>query len=579
MRVRACLGAALGLTVVLTSSAQSPSADTSELITRETQPSFKLEAQRNLVVVRAIVRDSKGHPVSNLRKEDFRLFDNGKPHTISQFGIEGVSAPHAKESGTAQKEVDPEALPETATALSKPERYLALYFDDVHLAFDEIARTRDAADRYLASAIQPSDRVGIFTASGQTVIDFTDNREKLHQSIFSLRERPIVPLERNPCPDISDYQAYLMIHRRDPFALQIAAEETLQCRYRNDERYRETAWNDAESEAFRVMNFSETESEAALRGLDQLVRRMGSLPGQRQIVMLSPGFLTETMQHRTDEVVERALRFSVIINTFDARGLYTVIPYGDVSKRAIVLPQRVDLMGKKGQIEITHSSQVAEALRYLAYDTGGEYFHNSNDFDEGFRKVGALPEIYYVLAFSPQNLKYDGRFHSLKITVVPGNGLTVQARRGYFAPRERLDPSLQAKEEIQQAIFSQDEVKELPIEVHTQFFKPSEADAKLSVLIHVDIHLLRFRKGEGRNLNNLTFVTALFDRDGKYMIGKEKLVEFHLRDESLDKLLQSGITTKTTFDVKPGTYLVRQVVRDGEGGQLSGLNRTVEIPF
>jgi hypothetical protein len=77
----------------------------------------------------------------------------------------------------------------------------------------------------------------------------------------------------------------------------------------------------------------------------------------------------------------------------------------------------------------------------------------------------------------------------------------------------------------------------------------------------------------------LTFVTALFDRDGKYMSSKEKTIEFHLRDESLEKLTQSGITAKTSFDLRPGTYLVRQVVRDAEGGQLSGLNRTVEIPY
>jgi hypothetical protein len=36
---------------------------------------------------------------------------------------------------------------------------------------------------------------------------------------------------------------------------------------------------------------------------------------------------------------------------------------------------------------------------------------------------------------------------------------------------------------------------------------------------------------------------------------------------------------RTNFDVKPGTYLVREVVRDSESGEISGLNRTVEIPY
>ena len=63
------------------------------------------------------------------------------------------------------------------------------------------------------------------------------------------------------------------------------------------------------------------------------------------------------------------------------------------------------------------------------------------------------------------------------------------------------------------------------------------------------------------------------------MTAKEKTIEFHLRDDTLDRLVRSGINTKTNFDVPSGTYLVREVVRDSEQGQLSGLNRTIEIPF
>lgn len=551
--------------------------DPPELLTRETQPTFKLEVQRNLVVVRAVVRDAKGRPVPNLRKEDFRVFDNGKAQAITQFGLETLSSGRAKEPEASQRQLDAEALPETATAPFTPQRYLALYFDDVHLPFGELARTRDAGERYVAAAIQPIDRVAIFTASGEVTLDFTADLRKIQESLLRLRPRPIAPREQDPCPEIFEYQAYKIVHEHDAYALAAATEEAVHCRYRDDETFQDVAEADAEGEAVRVLNFSEQEAEYALRGLDHLVRRLAALPGQRNIVLVSPGFLTMTQQYRTNEVVDRALRSAVVINTLDARGLYVPLPLGDASQRPVVVARRPDLMGHKAQIQIEAMSRVADPLRDLAYDTGGEFFHNSNDFDEGFRKVGALPEAYYVLAFSPQNLKFDGRFHSLRVSVPAG--LTVQARRGYFTPKERSDATAQAKEEIEQAVFSHDEVKELPVEVHTQFFKLQEGDAKLSILTHVDLHLLHFRKGDGRNRNNLTFVTALFDRDGKYLTGKEKLVEFRLLDGSLEKLLESGVTTKTSFEVKPGTYLVRQVVRDAEGGQLAGLNRTVEIPF
>ena len=551
----------------------------SELVTQEAEPTFKLQVQRNLVVVRVVVRDARGRVIPNLRKEDFRILDNGKPQSVVQFALETALVSRGRLAETAQPPADTETLPETAVPANRPQRYLALFFDDVHMAFEEVARTRDAADGYLASVLQPSDRVGIFTASGQTVLDFTDDRGKLHESLFHLRPLPIVPREQNPCPDISDLQAYRMVHEKESRAIDVATREALVCHYNNDELYLAQAQAEAEAEAARALSYSETESEDVFRVLDQLIRRVSALPGQRNIVMVSPGFLDLTQEYRTHEVVDRALRSSVVISTFDARGLYVSIPGGDVTKTPVIFPDRADLSGKKSQLEIERASMAAEPLRNIANDTGGEFFHNSNDFNEGFRKVGALPEAYYVLAFSPQNLKLDGRFHTLKVSVVAPKGLTIQARRGYFAPKTQVDPAQQAKEEIEQAVFSQDEVKELPVDIHTQFFKVNEEEAKLAILTHVDIRLVRFRKGEGRNLNNLTFVTALFDRDGKYMHAKEKRLEFRLFDGSLERLQQSGITMRTSFDVRPGTYLVRQVVRDSEGGQLAGLNRTVEIPF
>ena len=115
--------------------------------------------------------------------------------------------------------------------------------------------------------------------------------------------------------------------------------------------------------------------------------------------------------------------------------------------------------------------------------------------------------------------------------------------------------------------------------MHTQFFKLNESDVRLSVLTHLDMSSLRFQKQQDRNSNDLTFITVLFDRDGKYLTGKEKKIICHLRDDTLARLTRTGITLKMEFDVKPGTYMVRQIVRDSQAGQLSGLSRTVEIPY
>ena len=70
----------------------------------------------------------------------------------------------------------------------------------------------------------------------------------------------------------------------------------------------------------------------------------------------------------------------------------------------------------------------------LADGTGGRFFHNSNDLEGGFKSLTEAPEYQYVLEFSPQNVKANGSYHSLKVKV-RGNGLKLQARRGYYAPK------------------------------------------------------------------------------------------------------------------------------------------------
>jgi VWFA-related protein len=555
-----------------------------EITTQEVQSPFKVQAQRNMVLVRVIVRDSNGRPVSGLKKGDFRLFDNGKPQEIDQFGVESSSRTSPAVPPAPSKELEEEAASEPAAANLTPRNYQALYFDDVQTKFEDIARARDAADRYLAASLTPDSRVGVFTSSGQGNLDFTDDRSKLHETLFNLRPRPFDSTQPNACPDIGDYQAYLIVEQHEPNATEIAVDEYFQCNCQSlppqaQQTCRAQGQSVVEQDAMMVMNMAQYRSTGVLRGLEQVVRRAALLPGQRSVIFVSPGFLSYSLESQIAAVAERALRSNVVVNALDPRGLYVIIPGGDASQQASVRPSNGALAARKEQL-IDQEFALAEDVLYgFAADTGGQFFHNNNDLDAGFRRVGTLSEVSYVLAFSPRNLKFDGRFHKLKVSLVNPKGFALQARRGYFAPRASEDAATKAKEEIEEAVYSQDELRELPIDVHTKFYRVNESEVRLAVLTHLDMASLRFQKEQDRNLNDLTFITVLFDRDGKYVKGMEKELKFRLRDATLAKLTQSGITLETEFDLRPGTYMVRQIVRDSKDGQLSGLSRTVEIPY
>jgi hypothetical protein len=136
-----------------------------------------------------------------------------------------------------------------------------------------------------------------------------------------------------------------------------------------------------------------------------------------------------------------------------------------------------------------------------------------------------------------------------------------------------------AKEEVESAVFSREEIHELPVELHTQFFKPSDTEAKLKVLASVDLKQLQFRKDEGRNRNDLTVVSALFDNNGNFVAGLQKIVHMRFLDTSMERIRQAPpIKVISSFDVKPGSYLIRLVVRDAEGHLMATENGAVEIP-
>ncbi len=538
-----------------------------ELSSHDEVATFKVKV--NLVLVRVVVRDSQGRAIGNLKREDFQLFDNRKPQVIRNFAVEQPGTELQREEKTSQATGGTEG----GKAPQVPERYLAYLFDDIHLNGSDVMQARTAADHYLASLAQ-TDRAAVYTTSGQTMLEFTDDLPKLHETLLQLESRPIVGSGFKDCPDISYYVADLIQNKSDSEALQTATLDTLACAFANDSRMMSAAQTMAMGVAARELQQGNHETQITLGTLKDVVRRMALLPGQRTVILVSPGFYNPEQKQEESEIIESALRMNVIVSALDARGLYANPALGDIGQPG---PSSIEAAPFQAQYRIRSASTDTDILAEFADGTGGSFFHNNNDLEAGLRQLATAPEFYYLLGFSPQNLKLDGNYHSLKVTLKEPQKLSVQARRGYYAPKKIPDASEQAKQEIEEALFSQEEMHDLPVDLHTQFFKTTESDAKLAVLAHLDVRRMHFRKVEGRNGNEVTVVSGLFDRNGQFVTASEKIITMRLRDETLEKRLQSGVTMKSSFDVKPGSYLVRLVVRDAEG-QISAENGAIEIP-
>ena len=77
----------LGLITGLQSRGQAPAAQNApEMSSHDTPATFS--AKVNLVMVPVVVRNAQGKAIGTLQKEDFQLFDKGKPQVISRFSVE-----------------------------------------------------------------------------------------------------------------------------------------------------------------------------------------------------------------------------------------------------------------------------------------------------------------------------------------------------------------------------------------------------------------------------------------------------------------------------------------------------------
>jgi VWFA-related protein len=547
-----------------------------EIATEDQPVTFK--AQSNLVEVPVVVRDREGHAIGNLRKDDFRLFDKGKRQDITKFSVQKAAAaadavaPESHAAGASTAAVAPPPL---------PGHFIAFVFDDVHIQFADLPQVRDAVRRYLSSSLQPGDRVALFTTSGKIAVDFTDKPAVLDEALLKIRPSPFTASALRSCLYISYFQAVqidqqVSLHPVYPddiarsVALKTAVYDVGRCLQLSDPM---STFDAAVQEARDAFLNGKQESRADLATLSNIVRRMAVMPGHRRIVLASPGFfVSPELQDQGSDLIALAIRSKVLISTIDARGVWTSSVY-DASQPGSGGPPPADVITFKE----TDGTVADDELVALAEGTGGTANFN-NDFDGGVRKAAAAPEYLYVLGFVPQNLKLDGSFHTLKVTLNSGEKASLQVRRGYWAPKHAEDAGALSKQEIEDAVFSRDEIHNLPVELHTQVTGSGD-EAKLNVLTSVDLKLIHLRKADDRNRNDLTIVATVFDPNGNFVAGAQKILQLRLRDATVQGLDQKPpVTIPTKFDMKTGAYLVRLVVRDAEGQQLTAENAAVQIP-
>lgn len=398
------------------------------------QPTTTFVVNVTRVLVPVVVRDKQGRAVPDLKQEDFRVFNNGKPQAISRFTVEKRGQQPA---GVVENSNESLAAPATAASAKPtsiaPVRFIVFLFDDLHLSGDDLAHAKKAGTKVLMGALGDSDMAAVVSISGRTNSGVTRDRAKLEAAVSNLQPRSLYKSEGGECPNIGYYQADLIVNKHNDTATASAIQQVFDCDPGlNKQRDIEVAERLANSAAMRVVTLGQQEVQITNGTIMEIVRRMATLPGQRILVFVSSGFLSIDQQSLTAEsrIIDLAAQSDITISSLDARGLYTT-EIGATERSPSLGGQSMQVNSGYRRTSMESSEN---AMSSLAAGTGGTYFHNNNDLNAGFKSLTETPEYLYLLEISLDDVKPDGAFHPLKVKVDRAD-IMVEARRGYFMPK------------------------------------------------------------------------------------------------------------------------------------------------
>jgi VWFA-related protein len=544
----------------------------------------------SLIQVDVSVTDKDGKQVTNLKPEDFEIYEDNQKREISNFSYISVTQPaKGKNNQAEQKQKQSEIiknLPPMANSLkpNQVRRTIALVVDDLGIAFAGNKFVKDSLKRFVNEQMQPDDLVAIIRASGGSGVfqQFTSDKRLLLASIDKIK------------PNLS---------KIDSFAPMSPASLATNKKY------------NAQMEARFALG--------AIGAMNYLIKNMNQLPGRKTIILFSEGFTLRERPSRGDTnerndvetdfartlstdvetrqiyseigdaskvLTESANRAGIVINTIDARGLTEpmveatdgTFEAGQTSSGFSSNAQAINatVADRRQRLTDTQSS-----LLYLAKETGGRAFFN-NGFTTAIQKSIDDQNGYYLIGYQPDEETFDAekrKFNKFEVRVKNRPNLTVRYRSGFFGVTDDKlsNQPTNGTEALSQALFSPFEVNGIELELTPIFSTTGKAGGNfVDALLHIKGEDLEFSQ-ESNGVRTIQFeVFAItLDAGGKIIDRVAKAFSLNLNQENYQKTLAKGFVYMMNIPIKkPGAYQLKVAFRDAKSGKIGSSSQFIDIP-
>lgn len=510
-------------------------------------PTFRTEV--SFVELDAVVTEADGTLVRGLTKDDFEVFEDGKPQTITAFSVVELPAP------APPRPLDPgrtRTLPDVRSNEGAFNgRVIVLVLDDTLVDPRRTQAVRASARLFIDRFVSDNDLVAVINTSGQskTSQNFTSSRELLLAAVNSFMGSRLPSVATTRMENLKSGGKGI---DTDPIQ---RAERSL----------------------------------SALGRLSDAADYLAGVRGRRKAMVWfteGPDFDVENVMDRNSAEVRDAL--TTLIARAQAAGVsfYAVDPRGLGAgldeNVGINLPADRDVTSDIGMQAVFNEIRWTQgSMRSISGETGGFAIIGGN-ISEQFSRVIAENSSYYLLGYYPSADKKDGKVRTVDVRV-KRPGLQVRHRKGYSVPKRNQTSAASsaaaaASPELRAGIESPIPLAGVPMRVFAAPFRAGSKAAAVTVIVEVNPAAFRFERNGDVFSETLELLVVPVNASGKALDGARDEVPLNLSPKSHELVRANGLRLARRLDLPPGRYQLHVAAQSGNSKAVGALLYDLEVP-
>ncbi|HXZ81796.1 MAG TPA: VWA domain-containing protein [Terriglobales bacterium] len=552
---------------------------------------LSIRTTTRVVLVDAVVIDGSSHAVKGLAASDFTVLEDGKPQKIAFFAFESAAQRQAANPPKLRSDV----------YTNRPEYHdaegamVVLLLDGLNTPPGQQLYVRQQILKYLSDSKLSGRGTAVLALGNDLSVlqDFTSNSELLLAAVRNYKsgrtavdvETPKIDVPVTTSPGAAPSNVSIPVSN----SADVASAAVTNTRPLNT--FEELADSLQRFEKRIGVEDQDLRTRTTLASLRLIGRALAGYPGRKALIWCSASFPfnlaldeskdVEFSKSYHDQIRQTSALLSdahVAVYPIDARGLLTTSSIADASVETRMAKVTQDAAPSPSLASQAFQQFNTEAtMDHLAHDTGGEVFRNTNDLGHAVQAAVADAESYYVLGYYPEQKKWDGKFHNIKV-ITANKQLTIRARSGYFA----VDPGDWRKAGDDKSMLSSASLHTLSatgILFYAHPVPPAKRGQPAVVEILVDASTVSFGSGPDFSYNtNLEFQVGAFTPDGKLDRVESQSAQGDVHQDTYQRFMKSGIPVRMELMLKPGRYQVRVAARDNRNGHLGTLDVPLTVP-